>query len=111
MRLFHFTTVVILIVEAYAFAQVREKNIIDLRGVRIFRKERKIEVKGKINLRKGLIELLATAPGGKEHERLLVVNCNPSHLKTALYIIGLNHGGGPKYQGDPTRPYGDPVYI
>lgn len=62
---------------------------IDLRGVKIWPQARKIEVKGVVNMNTGLVELLATTPGGKEHESVFLVNANPTLLQTALLIIGL----------------------
>jgi hypothetical protein len=84
---------------------------IHLRGIQVWRNSGKIEINGIINMREGLIELLATTPKGKEHESILVLHCNPSLLQTALILIGLNSGGGGKYPGDTAPLYGDKVYI
>ena len=89
----------------------KKAHKMELRGITVWTQERKIEVKGIVNMTSGLIELLATAPGGKEHESILVLDCNPALLQTSLLLIGLNPGGGGKFQGDNTAPYGDKVFL
>lgn len=68
----------------------KESQRIDLKGIRVFPKERKVAVEGVVNMRSGLVELLATAPHGKEHESVLVLYCNPALLQTSLLLLGLN---------------------
>ncbi len=74
-------------------------------------KLRHITLKGKVNMQKGMIELLACAPGGKIHESVLVLDVVPYHLQVALLLLGLKYVGGVEYQGDPATPKGDSVTI
>ncbi|MGB9598126.1 MAG: YdjY domain-containing protein, partial [Candidatus Poribacteria bacterium] len=66
---------------------------------------------GKINMTAGIIELLACTKIGKLHESLLVMDVEPIHLQTALILLGLEFGGGVRFQGDPLTPKGDKVQI
>lgn len=66
---------------------------------------------GKVNMSYGLIELLACTKIGKMHESALVMDVQPIHLQTALILLGLEYGGGLRYQGDPLTPKGDRVRI
>ncbi len=70
-----------------------------------------LRMPGRINMDKGVIELLACAPGGKVHESVLVIDVIPYHLQVALLLLGLNYGEGAKFQGDPTIPHGDSVVV
>ncbi len=73
--------------------------------------ERTVSLQGKINLQKGMIEVVACAPGGKMHESVLVIDVVPYHLQVALLLLGLKYVGGLEYQGDPKQPQGDSVDI
>lgn len=66
---------------------------------------------GKINMDKGIIELLACAPGGKVHESVLIIDIVPYHLQVSLLLLGLNYGGGVAFQGDSSIPKGDSVEV
>ncbi len=66
---------------------------------------------GWVNMSEGMIELLACAPGGKQHESVLVFDVEPFHLQIALLLLGLQFGGTLQYQGDPATPCGDSVDI
>ncbi len=94
----------------FSFLQSQNEPL-NLRGIKVFLSEKKIEISGIVNMQKGLIELLATAPGGKEHESVMVLNCNPALLQTALILIGLEQGGGANQQGSDSPIYGDFVYA
>ena len=72
---------------------------------------REITIPGRINMQRGMIELLACAPGGKVHESVLVLDVAPYHLQVALLLLGLQNGGGLQYQGDPRTPKGDSVEV
>ena len=74
-------------------------------------KERTITLKGKINMEKGLIELLACAPGGKAHESVLLIDAVPYHIQVAMLLLGMKYKGGLEYQGDPRTPQGDSVEV
>jgi len=84
---------------------------IELRGITVLRSEKQIITQGIVNMTQGVVELLATTPGGKEHESILVLSCNPQLLQTALFLIGLNAGQPGQYQGDTIPVTGDPIYI
>jgi len=66
---------------------------------------------GKICLRQGLLEVIACSPGGKEHESLFVIDCEPHQLQTALLLMGLKNGPGPMHVKDPDVSTGDEVTI
>ncbi len=85
-------------------------------GERLDLEKQELVIEGTFCLQKGPIELLACAPGGKDHESVLVLKCKPQNLHLALIALGLRDktelgGGGPKYLGDPTRPVGDRVVV
>lgn len=88
-----------------------QEHVIDLKGIKIDLKEKTIKIEGIVNMQKGLVELLATAPGGKEHESVLKLYCNPALLHTALLLLDLEIGGGGKKQGDSDPIYGGEMYI
>jgi len=66
---------------------------------------------GKINMRRGILEYLAVAPGGKVHESLLTVDVRPLHFQVALILLGLEPKGGLTVQGDEKAPKGSPVTL
>jgi hypothetical protein len=66
---------------------------------------------GKINMRQGTVEYLAVAPKGKLHESVLQVDVRPLHLQVGLILLGLEPGGGLRYQGDAQSPKGSPVDV
>lgn len=77
---------------------------------------RRLVVPGRVCLQKGLIELFACARRGKEHESVLVLDCDPQELHLALTLMGLRDkrefgNVGPQYLGDPTVPKGDRVVV
>ncbi|MFO7900592.1 MAG: YdjY domain-containing protein [Planctomycetota bacterium] len=92
-----------------------ENNVPSRRGARLYVKEKRIEVDGKVCLSEGPIELLACARGGKDYESVLSLNVTPSDLHMFMLMIGLKPGPpgvGPRHQGDPERvPVGDPVLL
>lgn len=72
---------------------------------------RQIRLPGEVNMEKGIIELLACAPGGKMHESVLVVDIVPYHLQVSLLLLGLTYGDNLQFQGDPNTPQGDSVEV
>lgn len=82
-----------------------------LGNARIDAKARVITLPGKINMQKGMIELIACAPGGKAHESVLMIDVVPYHLQVALILLGLNYVGGLSVQGDTVTPKGDLVDV
>lgn len=60
---------------------------------------------GTYEVLKGAIEYLVVAPGGKEYETILVLDCTPEELHAALVKIGLEPGE-PAKEGDPPKGKG-----
>ena len=58
-------------------------------------KKRTVVLPAEILMNAGLIELFACAPGGKEHESIMRVNCDPRQLNLALIMCKLKDGGLP----------------
>jgi len=70
-----------------------------------------LSVPARVNMQKGIIELVACSSGGKLHESIFEVNVEPIHLNLGLLLLGLKPKGGVKFQGDTTTPEGDRVLI
>lgn len=70
-----------------------------------------IIIPAQVNMQKGMIELVACSSGGKLHESIFLADVEPYHMQLALLLLGLNHKGGVKFQGDPAQPEGDRVVI
>lgn len=92
------------------------KTLVFDAGERVDLEKNEIVVQGTICLQKGPIELFACAPGGKDHESIVILQCKPQNLHLALITIGLRDktelgGGGPQSLGDPARPVGDRVVV
>ncbi|MFI5252337.1 MAG: YdjY domain-containing protein [Bacteroidota bacterium] len=86
-------------------------DLFQLGTIRIDSKNRVLTMPGKINMQKGMIELVACATGGKTHESVVVVDVVPYHLQVALILLGLNYIGGLSVQGDTLTPRGDSVDV
>jgi len=86
-------------------------GLYNLGNVKLDLNKKTITMNGKVNMSYGLIELLACTRIGKMHESALVIDVQPIHLQTALILLGLEFGGGIRYQGDPLTPKGDRVQI
>jgi len=85
-------------------------------GVRLHLPERLVEVEGWVNMQRGLVEVFACAPDGKTHESVLVLDCVPSALNSALLALNFKSGEPARLGGDGDSPLGkppagDPVYI
>lgn len=52
--------------------------------------EKSVTIPAKINMNKGLIEVLLCTKAGKTHESLLVTDCAPTHLMIGLITLGFN---------------------
>jgi len=74
-------------------------------------KARTVTCTGTLNMRRGTIEYLAVAPGGKLHESVLSVDVRPLHLQISLILLGLEPKGGLRYQGDTQAPQGAAVEL
>ncbi len=87
-------------------------GVFDVGGVRIVKKENRIEFPAQVNMNKGLLEYLIVGPGGKVHESLLRTSIEPYSLQVSLLMLGLEGTTNPlQGQGDPRSPQGDPVTI
>lgn len=69
-------------------------------GVWINWAARQVEVEAYVVLREGMLELFACSPQTKEHESILRVEAQPTHIYQAVGLLGIE-GGRP--------PYWDPV--
>ena len=65
---------------------------VKLPGIEVDPVGRCVTVDSTICLREGLLELVACAKGGKEHESLLSMEARPLHVHTALLLLGLESG-------------------
>ncbi len=76
---------------AAMMSEARDKGVISaLPHLKIFVKEKRIEIEGATALKVGpQLELLACSARGKAYESLLIWLCEPSHLQLALIMIGL----------------------
>jgi hypothetical protein len=74
-------------------------------------RERSVTCPGRINMPLGMVEYLAVGVGGKQHESVLVLDTRPLHLQVALILLGLEHKGGLRFQGDSQAPAGSPLSI
>lgn len=61
-------------------------------GLTINARERCIDVEAKVCLSEGALELIACNVGGKIHESIVAVEARPSHIHTALLLLGANSG-------------------
>ena len=77
--------------------------------VTVDKARRTVTVNGRVNMREGLVEVLACAEGGKLHESVLVLDAVPHDIQAALLLIGLKPAGGAP--SDDVRPPGDPVNV
>lgn len=61
-------------------------------GLTINARERCIDVDATVCLSEGALELIACNKGGKVHESIVAVEARPSHIHTALLLLGANDG-------------------
>jgi hypothetical protein len=83
------------------------------KGVILDEKAQTVTVSGMAHLQRGPIELVACAPGGRMHETLFVLECEPSSLNAAFVALGLEPGQAARYEegGKVVPPKGTPVYL
>jgi hypothetical protein len=87
-------------------------GVFEIGGVRIIKKENRVEFPAQVNMANGLLEYLLVGAGGKLHESLLKTDIEPFNLQVALLLLGLEVTAKPlREQGDPAMPQGDPVNI
>jgi len=61
---------------------------LDLPGVKINIEKWAVDVDATICLQHGLLELIACTKDSKEHESIVAINAKPSHIHTALLLLG-----------------------
>lgn len=89
-----------------------EKGVYEIGGVRIIKKEGRVEFPATVNMDKGLLEYLIVGDLGKLHESLLSTEVEPYSLQISLLMLGLEGSTNPLAgQGDSRKPEGDPVSI
>lgn len=65
---------------------------VELPGITIDAKHKRVDVDAKIALDAGLLELIACITDTKEHESLVIIDAVPMHIHAALLLIGANNG-------------------
>ncbi|MDB4265303.1 YdjY domain-containing protein [bacterium] len=63
-----------------------------LPGVAINLVERSVDVQSTVELHEGSLEFVACTKGTKEHESIITVQAAPSHIHTALLLLGAKAG-------------------
>ncbi|MBI4614501.1 MAG: hypothetical protein HY720_12895 [Planctomycetes bacterium] len=86
-------------------------DLVRFQGIEIDLAKREIRIEGRFLLDRGLVELFATAEGGKEHESILALACKPNRLQTGLILLGLEKGTGVRFQGEKATPTGSLVDL
>ncbi|MHC5019388.1 MAG: YdjY domain-containing protein [Planctomycetota bacterium] len=79
--------------------------------VTLYPKQKRIEVKGEVQVQKGQIEVAACARGGKTHESLFLIKARPRDLNAALLWLDCKFVSGPASFGDGTKPVGTRVIV
>jgi hypothetical protein len=85
-------------------AQGQEASTVATLGaVQVDAQTKTMVISGWVNQVWGAIELLACGPGGKTHESVFVLNCNPVDMQAGLLLLGLKPGTPPTGlgQGQP----------
>lgn len=65
---------------------------VELPGIKIDAKNKRVDVSAKIALDEGLLELIACTNDTKEHESLVIIEAVPMHVHAALLLIGAENG-------------------
>lgn len=80
-------------------------------GIEVDLEGRRLTLEGAIAIPKGLIELVACTSWGKTHESICSLEVDPSHLKAALLMLGLEESPQVTKLGEPKALKGDRVII
>lgn len=83
----------------------------EIQNIRIDKSKREISFPAEFNMEKGLIELILCGKKGKLHESVLKTEIIPSHLQTALLLLGFECGQNLDFQGQDKTPEGDSLII
>jgi hypothetical protein len=65
---------------------------LEMPGVKINLDEWCVDVDSRVSLREGLLELIACVKDTKEHESIIAIEAKPSHVHTALLLLGAKPG-------------------
>lgn len=92
---------------------------VELPGIKIDVKNKRVDVQAKVTLDNGLLELIACTSDTKEHESIVMIEAVPMHIHAALLLIGANNGNPAMIKPaneDKTRwihlpPRGDPIGV
>jgi hypothetical protein len=84
---------------------------LDLPGVKININEWSVDVEAEICLRKGLLELIACTRNTKEHESIVMIHAKPSHIHTALLLLGAKPGRPATIERVDDPDSGKPQFI
>lgn len=81
-------------------------TIARLGSVQVDAQTKTVVISGWVNQVSGAIELLACGPGGKTHESVFVLDCNPVDMQAGLLLLGLKPGtpSAGLGQGPPNGP-------
>jgi len=84
--------------------------------VKIDREKGCVDLDAKVCLQEGMLELIVTTVGGKEHEACFAILAKPRHVMVALLLIGLKPGSPGRFvaAGDGYEhvdPTGDPISV
>jgi len=120
--MFKFKAIARVIISAIICLFLFISNIVAESGIKVFEKEKRIEVKGEISTELetyadelgGAMEYLAVSKGGKEYESVIVLECTPDEIYNALIKFGLKKGKPASFDeksGKPILPKGDPVRL
>ena len=88
-------------------------------GVKINLEERCVDVESRVCLKEGMLELIACTKDSKEHESIIMIEAKPSHVHTALLLLGAKPGNPAMQEAiDPemtrfrhTPPSGNPIDV
>jgi hypothetical protein len=100
--------VFVILVLAWAFVARGQETgaVATLGSVQVNAQTKTMVISGWVNQVWGAIELLACGPGGKTHESVFVLDCNPVDMQAGLLLLGLKPGTPPTGmgQGQPEGP-------
>jgi hypothetical protein len=92
---------------------------VELPGIKIDAKNKRIDIDAKVSLDDGLLEVIACIRDSREHESIIVVDAVPVHIHTALLLIGAENGhpamvkpaNEEKTEWLRLPPRGDPISV
>lgn len=96
-----------------------EVEKVELPGITIDDKNKRVDVAAKVALNDGLLELIACIRDTKEHESLVIIEAAPVHIHASLLLIGATNGhparvkpaNEERTQWLHLPPSGDPIKV